>query len=471
MSDQLTPDLCIIGDSAAGLRAALLAGAFGVPTVLVKSGRTIYGMEEARHALLAAADMAATARQAAQFGIQTGVVSADCANVMAHVRAVQARAALRCATARYRALGIHVVESDPVFESTSVLRAGAVRIAARRFIIAQPNAPYRPALPGLGDVPTLTEETIFTLQDWPRRLAVLGNDGEALEWAQALQRLGSAVTLVAATSLLPRADPEQAAIVTNALRREGVDFKEAHVTAVDAGPRPGSIRLMLEENGTAGVYDADALLLTGQGRTDLTGLGLATAGIGSSEAGIKVDHRLRTDNPRIFAIGPCAATGGPIGHHAALVQADCVMRQILFRLTTRYDPRRLPRAVQTHPASASAGLNEAEARAQHGSIAVLRSAFANNDLAIAAEQTAGHAKILLDRRGRLIGISLTGPQAAELIGPWAAALGGKTGALRNMVPPVPSYAETPRRALLESLAPLARNKLLRKLSTWLRRFG
>ena len=471
MSDLLTPDLCIIGDSAAGLRAALLAGAFGVPTVLVKSGRTIYGMDEARHALMAAANMAASARQSAQFGIRTGDIAADCAAVMARVRAVQGRAALRSATERYRALGVQVIEADPVFESTSVLRAGALRIAARRFVIALPSAPSRPALSGLTAIPMLTEETVFTLQDWPRRLAVLGTDGVALEWAQALQRLGSAVTLVAAAPLLPDADPEQAAIVTNALRREGVVFKHAYIAAVDSGPMPGTIRLMLDDNGAAGVHDADALLLTGQGRPDMAGLGLAAAGIGSSEAGIRVDHRLRTDNPRIFAMGPCAATGGPIGHHAALVQADCVIRQILFRLPARYDPGRLPRAVQTDPAWAAAGLNEAEARARHGSIAVLRSAFADNDLAMASAQTSGHAKILLDRRGRLVGASLTGPQAAELIAPWAAALGGKTGALRNMVPPVPTYAETPRRALLESLAPLARNKLLRRLSAWLRRFG
>jgi len=471
MSDMLTPDLCIIGDSAAGLRAALLAGAFGVPTVLVKSGRTIYGIEEARHALMAAANMAEMARQTSCFGMQTGEVAVDCAAVMARVRTVQERAALRSTTARYRALGVQTIEADPVFESTTVLRAGAVRIAARRFIIAQPNAPYRPVLSGLATIPTLTEETIFALQEWPRRLVVLGTDGVALEWAQALQRLGSAVTLVAAAPLLPGVDPEQMAIVTHALRREGVVFRQANITAIDAGPMPGTIRLMLDENGTAGVHDADALLLTGQGHTDTAGLGLALAGIGSSGAGIKVDHRLRTDNPRIYAIGPCAATGGPVGHHTALVQAECVIRQILFRLPARYDPGRLPHAVQTHPALAWAGLNEAEARSKHGAIAVLRSAFADNDLAFASHQPAGHAKILLDRRGRLVGVSLTGPQAAELIAPWASALGVKTGALRSMVPPAPSYAETPRRALLESLAPLARNKILRRLSTWLRRFG
>ena len=89
MSDTMKPDVCIIGDSPAGLRAALLASAFGAPTVLVKSGRTIHGLDEARHALMAAANHAQSARQAGRFGIRTGDVAADCAEVMARVRAVR----------------------------------------------------------------------------------------------------------------------------------------------------------------------------------------------------------------------------------------------------------------------------------------------------------------------------------------------------------------------------------------------
>ena len=471
MADMLTPDLCIIGDNAAGLRLALLAGAFGVPTVLVKTGRTIDGLMQARHALLAAAQHAHAARDAKRFGIKAGDVIADCAAVMTQARAVQARAALRSSTVRYRALGVQVIEADAVFESTTCLRAGDLRIAARRFVIALPSEPYRPDLPGLADYTPLTEETLFTLQEWPRQLSILGCDGAALEYAQALQRLGVNTTLIADAPLLPKADPEQAAIIMNALRRDGVSVKHARATGVSAGPVSGSVRLMLEENGAPGVHDTDALLLCGQGPAAIAALGLAMAGVGASAAGIRVDHRLRTDNPRIYAIGPCAAMDGPAEDHAAFAQADCVIRQILFRLPMRYDPSQLPRAVHTAPAWAAAGLAEAEARAKHGAIAVLRSAFADNDLALAGQEASGHAKILLDRRGRLLGISLTGAQAAELIGPWAAALGQKTGPLRTMIPPAPSYAETPRRALLESLAPLARSKALRRLSTWLRRFG
>lgn len=472
MSDLLTTDLCIVGDSAAGLSAALIAAAFGVPTVLVKSGRTVYGADMARHSLRAAANAANDAGQAHRFGLHSGPVTIDGMRVMQIVRDAQARAALRNSTARFKALGVQVIEADATFESTHVLRAGPRRIAARRFIIAVPHETTIPAISTLPDDFVFTRDSIFGLTRWPRHLAIYGTDGEALEFAQAFQRLGVTTHLIVPTPILPEADPEHIGIVRTALRRDGVTFHDATLTGASRGQAQGQVRLMLHADGQSlDPIDVDALLVCGAGPVDTETLGLAAAGVGSSGSGIRVDDRLRTDNPCIFAIGDCAAIGGPSGAHASQAQAETVMRQVLFRLPATYDGDRLPRALSTTPEWAAAGLNEAAARARYGAIAVLRSAFADNDLAYAAHHTTGHVKIVLDRRGRLVGVSLTGPSAAELIGPWARALGQKIGPLRSLVPPSPSFAETPRRALVESLAPLARSKVVRMVSAWLRRFG
>ena len=468
----LTPDLCIIGDSAGGLRAALLAAAFGLPTVLIRTGAQDEADAIGKHALLAAAAMAEAARHASRFGIETGPVACDFARVTARVHATQAEIAPRHAHARLRALGLHVLEGPAFFETTQIVATDAHRVAARRIILAPSARTLPPALPGLEPGAIWTPDTILSIPFLPRRLAVVGDGPEALEFAQAFRRLGSSVSLVAPGPLLPGEDEEQADTLAAALRRDGVRILTGSPVTSLARDHAGAWRLAAAAPSGEIPAEADAVLFCTGASADLGTLGLAAAGIGSGPRGIHVDRRLRTDNPAVFAIGPAAAIGGrATGLHGARAQADLVMRQVLFRLPGRYDPHAVPRVAYTDPEWAAIGWDEAGARERHGAISVLRSPFAAHERAMASDRVQGHAKILLDRRGRLLGASITGPGAADLIAPWAALLGQKPNPIRLALPPDASFADTPRRAVMEAYAPLARSKMLRALSALLRRFG
>lgn len=477
MSSLLTPDLCIVGDSAGGLRAALLAAAFGVPTILIRTGASDEKRMMQLSTWAAAAAAAHQIGQASYFGIRTHQADLDWNALISRLSDHSRIITTRFSDARLSALGIRVIKADPQFESTRILRAGEYRIAARRFILALDT--HAAALNGDENAHPLlfTPETLDQLTTRPQKMVVIGDNADALTYAQSFARLGIATSLIAPGQVLANEDPEQVAILTAAIQRDGVAI-HAERSAIALRRENNVLRLMFSgerpdhNDNNNHIEEADAVLNCMRAPSGLDQLGLAIAGIGAGPEGIIVDANLRTSNRAVFAVGDCVSVRCPgQGLAAARAQADCVMRQILFRWPLRYDAARIPRMCSTDPSFAAIGLTESEARQRHGAISVLRSPMAENDLAMAYGDVEGHAKILLDRRGRLLGASLTGAGARELISAWTALLGQKPAPLRQTVPPSPSFAETPRRALLEAYAPPARSKAIRALIAFLRKFG
>ncbi|MEJ1937233.1 FAD-dependent oxidoreductase, partial [Nostoc sp. NIES-2111] len=244
MAEAVTPDLCVIGAGSAGLSAAGLAGAFGVPCVLVERARMggeclNVGCVPSK-ALLAAAHAAQSAREAGRFGIEAGPVSVDFPRVMAHVRDVIASIAPTDSQARFTAIGVRVLRGEAAFTGPKTLAVGDTTIRARRFVLASGSRPLIPDIPGLSGVPYLTNETIFDLDVLPAHLIVLGAGPVGIELAQAFRRLGSRVTVVGSGPALARIDPEIAAHALTALRAGGVTLPEGtRVTAVRAGETRG----------------------------------------------------------------------------------------------------------------------------------------------------------------------------------------------------------------------------------------
>lgn len=472
MVETLRPDLCVLGDSAAGLHAAFLAAAFGVPVVLVTGRNPGLAPQRDRmlalYALRAVAQTAATIRHAPSRGLDATLATIDRPHILDHVRRIEEMTAPRDGLARFRALGVRVVESAARFDNPTTLRTDSSLITARRFIIADAPVAQAPIPNALDEINCLTFDQVLDGDDIPNALTILGGDARAMALAQALARLDVVTHVIADGDLLPRDDPEMTAIISHALQRDGVTFHSG--TTVQSVTRVASDRLRLGlANGA--IVETRAVLLSQPMGRDLDDLGLAAAGIGSHAGGICVDHRLRTDNKAIFAIGPVAALLSSDTVHSGRAQAECVIKQVLFRLPVGFEPLAMPRVVATAPELATIGLTEAGARARAGSISVLRSPFAGNDRARADHQSGGHAKILLDRRGRLLGASLVGSDASSLIAPWTSCLGRKPEALRRAQAPYPSLAETPNRALAESYAPLARSRLIRMTSAFLRWWG
>jgi pyruvate/2-oxoglutarate dehydrogenase complex dihydrolipoamide dehydrogenase (E3) component len=178
----------------------------------------------------------------------------------------------------------------------------------------------------------------------------------------------------------------------------------------------------------------------------LDGMNLEAAGIAFTPRGVTVDGRLRSSNRRVYAVGDAA--GGLQFTHVAGWHAGIVIRQAVFGLPAKADARAIPRATYTDPELAQVGLTEAEARAAHGSaLSVVRAEFAHNDRAQAEGKTKGLAKVMVVK-GRPVGASIVGPQAGELIGVWALAIGArlKMSAIAGMVAPYPTLGEVSKRA-------------------------
>jgi pyruvate/2-oxoglutarate dehydrogenase complex dihydrolipoamide dehydrogenase (E3) component len=302
---------------------------------------------------------------------------------------------------------------------------------------------------------------------------VIGGGAIGVEIVQAYRLLGVEVTILeAGQGLLAQEDPEMAGSVGRALRSDGVSVKVG--VTVD--------RVMQTEGGGIGLVlaggeriDGSHLLVAAGRKPVAEGLGLEDAGIETDASGIRVDRGLRTSNRRVYAIGDCAGAAGAGARftHVANHQAGLVIRNALFRLPIRVGRAPVPRVIYTAPELASVGLTEAQARDEQGAVRILRWAFADNDRARAERRTEGHVKAIVTPRGRILGCSIAGAHAGELIMPWVLAMsrGLKVSDLAGLVYPYPTFSEVTKSTAVEFLKPSAQNPWLRRLISLVRRLG
>ena len=444
----LEPDLCIIGAGSAGLSLAAGAAQLGAKVVLIEKGAMggdclNVGCVPSK-SLIAAAHRAAAFRDSCPFGVGAAEPKIDAAAVRGHVKGVIAEIAPHDSVERFEGLGVKVLREGAAFTDPDTVRADGHAIKAKRFAVATGSHPAVPPVPGLEGVPYLTNETFFDVAPAFDRLLVLGGGAIGCEMAQACRRLGVAVTLATQGPILSRDDPDLVALVRQALVREGIELIErAKVLRVEPGPA----LVVAPENGGIERRVGGSHLLVATGRNPVVdGLGLDEAGIDHDRRGIKVDLHLRTSNRRAYAFGDCK--GAPMFTHAAGHEAGVVLQNVLFRLPAKAQHHLNPRATYTDPELAQVGLIEAEARARHGdAVQVLTWKLKENDRA-RAERAAGLAKIVLDRKGRLLGAGIAAPGAGDLIVPWQLVLAGKAGLkdIAQLTMPYPTLSEVSKRA-------------------------
>ena len=332
------------------------------------------------------------------------------------------------------------------------MEADGQRITARRIVLATGSRPVVPDIPGLDRVPHLTNETLFDLAERPEHLLILGGGPIGFEMAQAHAGLGCRVTVVQSGRALAREDAELAGLLRDALAAEGVAIREnCEVEAVEPGP-------VLVLRGGERIAGTHLLVAVGR-RPILDGLGLDAAGVQAGRQGIATDAGLRSlTNRRVFAAGDAADPAG-IGPryftHVGSYHAGVLVRRMLFRLPARIDYRALPRVTYTDPELAQVGMTEGEARDAGHAPEVVRWPFAENDRAIAKGRTAGLAKLVVGRRGRLLGAGILGPHVGEMLGACALAItgGASLRALAGMVAPYPTRSEAVKRAAGQFYAP------------------
>jgi pyruvate/2-oxoglutarate dehydrogenase complex dihydrolipoamide dehydrogenase (E3) component len=475
MVEVLKPDICVIGAGSGGLSVAAAAAGFGVPVVLIERGRMggdclNYGCVPSKSLLAAARHVMASAR-GPEFGVAGASATVDFRKVRDHIRGVIAAIAPNDSTERFTALGVRVIAGTARFADAATVAVGdAFAIQARRFVIATGSAPAIPPIPGLAQAPYLTNETIFDLGECPSHLVVIGAGPVGLELAQAFRALGADVTVIEAATPLAHDDPECTAVVLDQLARDGVVIRSgATIARVDhAG---GKVQVVIA--GTAGEQAiAGSHLLVAAGRTpNLANLGLDEAGIAVEPRGIVVDRRLRTTNRRVYAVGDVA--GGPRFTHVASYHAGLVIRQTLFRLPVRVNHDSVPRVTFTEPELAHVGLSEAEARRRKVRFRVLRWPYHENDRAQAERATQGHIKVVITNRGRILGATIVGHNAGELIATWTLAIERRLNirAFAATVVAYPTLAEIGKRAAITHFTSGLTSPMVRRIIAWLRRFG
>jgi pyruvate/2-oxoglutarate dehydrogenase complex dihydrolipoamide dehydrogenase (E3) component len=474
VAEVLNPDICVIGSGSGGLSVAAAAAAFGVSVVLIEKGKMggdclNYGCVPSK-ALLAAAEHAVAPHRGSPFGLTQHRADIDFAKVHAHVHGVIAAIAPNDSKERFTGLGVHVIEGAARFiDSKTVAVGDKFEIKARRFVIATGSSPAIPPIPGLSETPHLTNETVFDLKQCPEHLIIIGAGAVGLELAQAHRRLGAKVTVLEAAVALAADDPECTAIVLEHLAHEGVIIRSG-VKVARVSQADGKIQAVIETSQGEETIEGSNLLIAAGRRPNVDGLELEKAGIKYDRVGVGVSKGLKTTNSRVYAIGDVAG-----GHftHAANEHAGIVIRNALFRLPAKVNEDLIPRATFTDPELAHVGLTEAVARSRHKEIRVLRWPYHENDRAQAERETEGHIKVITAKNGRILGATLVGAQAGELITTWTLALsrGLNIRAMTGIVVPYPTLSEIGKRAAISYFSASLNNPRLRGLINFLRRFG
>jgi len=476
MAEVLTPDICVIGAGSGGLSVAAAAAAFGVDVVLIEKGKMggdclNYGCVPSK-AILAAGKTAQIMRSSDKFGITpVNKVDVDFQKVHDHVHDVIAQIAPNDSVERFTSLGVTVIEGAGEFIDKKTVQAGEKTIKARRFVIATGSTAFVPPIKGLDQVPYFTNESLFENTKKLAHLLIIGGGPIGMEMAQAHSRLGCKVTIIDGQSALGKDDPELTAIALENLRAEGITILEhTNVLSVEAGDKK-SISINIEADGKkASVTGSHLLIATGRA-PNVNGLGLEKAGIEFDRRGIKTSVDLRTKNKKVYAIGDVA--GGLQFTHTAGYHAGLVIRGILFRKKAVPKNHIIPWVTYTDPEIGHVGLNEAQAREEYSNINILRWPYHENDRAIAERKTSGLIKIITTKKGVILGVSIVGANAGEMMNMWALAISKnmKVGDIVGYISPYPTMSEIGKRAAVTHYAPLAKNIWLRRIIGFLRKFG
>lgn len=474
MTTKHSVDLCVIGAGSGGLSVAAAAAQLGVSVVLIEKGRMggdclNYGCVPSK-ALIAAAKHAHLMGAGAPFGIAPAEVKVDFKAVHDHIQSVIAAIAPNDSVERFTGMGVTVLLEAASFRDKSTVVAGDHEVTARRFIVATGSSAGVPPIEGLADVPYLTNETVFANTKLPKHLIVIGGGPIGMELAQAHRRLGSQVTVLEMFKPLAKDDPELTAVVLDSIAADGVVIR-AGVKVIGVSKFRSGVRVVIEQDGETVKVDGSHLLVAAGRSANVDGLGLEAAGIAYSRRGIEVDSGLKTTNRKVYAIGDVA--GGLQFTHMANYHAGIVIRNALFRLPAKVDTSIVPWVTYTDPELAHVGLNEDEAREKHGEIRVLRWPYHENDRAQTERKTRGLVKVVTARKGRILGASIVGASAGELIHPWALAVSQKMNikAMTGFVAPYPTLGEINKRAAYGYYTPSLGNPWLRRVIRFLAKFG
>lgn len=442
-------DLLAIGGGTAGLVSAAGGAYLGVRTALVEKdalgGDCLWTGCVPSKALIASARVAHAMRDAGRLGLTAAAPRHAFADVMARMRVARGVVEHHDDPQRFRDMGVAVHFGSARFVSSREVEVDGVGVLrARRFVIATGATPVAPPITGLQEAGYLDHHTLFETDHLPERVLVMGAGPIGLEMAQVMARLGADVTVVEMTDrILPKEDRDVADRLQAMLEAEGLTFVLGErVDRVDVGPdgktatTSAGHRLVVDE----------FFVATGR-RPALAGLDLDRAGVAVADGSISVDDTMRTSARNIWAAGD--VSGGLQFTHVAEQQAKAVLRNALIPGSSRVRYDNVPWVTYTDPEIAHVGLLQEEAEADGATTYTYE--LDDLDRAIVDGHARGVVKISADRKGRILGATILGAHAGELIMPIVLAKthGLRLSDLADTVYPYPTLVEGVKRAANE----------------------
>lgn len=463
-------DLVAVGGGTAGLVSASGGAYLGAEVALIEKsalgGDCLWTGCVPSKAMLAAAHAAERARRGERLGLPALDVTPSFGKVMDRVRAARARVAVHDDPERIRARGIDVQFGEARFLAPGRIDVeGVGTFRSKRIVLATGAGPASPPIRGLEEAGYLTHETAFDEDSLPGSIVILGAGPVGLEFAQIYRRLGASVTVIERLQeVLAAEDVEAAAVVRRSLEAEGVRFcLGATVSAIETD---GAKRWVSTTDRLR--FEAESLFVATGRRPRIEGLDLERAGIEVTDGAVRVDARLRTTAPGVWAAGD--VMGGPQFTHAADLMAKTVVRNALLPFSAKADLSNVPRVTYTDPEIAHVGLAHSEAEAMGAS--VYRYEFDDLDRAITDGATVGFTKVSADRKGRILGATIVGRGAGELLMPVVLARrhGLTLAEISGTVFPYPTMAEGVKRtadAYQRTRLEGTEGRILRKVIRWL----
>jgi pyruvate/2-oxoglutarate dehydrogenase complex dihydrolipoamide dehydrogenase (E3) component len=407
-------------------------------------------------------------RRGAEFGLPGFSPSVDLGAVTQHVREVIDTIQEHDDPERFRRYGVEVLFGEARFVNPQEVEVKGRRYRARRFVVATGSRPAVPPLEGLAAAGYLTNETVFRQTQLPPRLAVLGGGPVGIELAQALHRLGSRVSVVEmAPEILPREEPAVASELRGLLTDEGLDVRVG-TTVERVEVNGGGKCLHLRRGEDRAPLEVDEILVAAGRRANVESLGLEAAGVDYDSGGIRVDARMRTSRKHIFA---CGDVSGPYPFtHMAEYQAGIVLSNAVFRFPKKADYAVVPWVTYSDPELARVGLNAGEARERGLDVEVLEFPFRDVDRALAEVEPHGRMQLVV-RRGRILGATILGAHAGELIHEIVLAMQAKVkiGHISAAIHAYPTLAQIHRRAVNTHYGKRLFSARTRRLVCWINR--
>ena len=441
-------DIGVLGGGAAGLTVASGASQFGAKTLLIEKEKELggdclyYGCVPSK-TLIRTAHVYHMMKNAWKYGLPgVDMPPVDYRDVAKRIQYVIGTIKKHDSEERFCKLGVKVEFGNATFTDEHSILINGNTYSANKWVIATGSSPSVPPIQGIDQTPYITNKEIFSLDSLPKSMIVIGAGPIAIEMAHSFCRLGTKVTVIQRSGqILSKEDKDLADIVMNVLSDEGITFHldSGMVRVKDLGAEKEVV--IKKKDGSTESLKAEQILVALGRQVNADGMGLENISLDFDKKRINVDNRMRTNHKHIYAAGD--VTGAYQFTHAAGYEGGVALSNAILHLPKKADYTHMPWCTYTDPELASIGMNEKRAKEAGIEYSVWTEEFKANDRSLAEGEEIGKIKMILDEKGKPVGVQILGPQAGELLSEWVSVLNGgvKLSTLASAVHPYPTLSE------------------------------